>query len=580
MLPINSVAQAYTEQQQRQANIGDTQANTLQRLMQVAIGNWELQNAQRQQQSRDEMRNYLMREEAFQAAAGNPNATDPNAQSLAATQAATESPVEKSVRELTAKDQYYSRALRQAMILDDPESIKQFRMLADNNNTQLREARQALTTEQRKVADDIAGLAFNASGPDDLAHLVLQVDQLQGRKAALGLAAQFRSDPNDPSKFLFGDQEKAALARVVAGATKVSEQAQAMHWQFNEQKAAAEFADRQRRTESLIAERDARTEKLRSGIAAGGKDRGNLGPYQPEDQGKPVSIELRPEGSPVSATDLRQMQNDIAFQASGGLPPTGGSAATAAAQPLKSVEYIYPRKEDGSIDVSKGPIGTRGVTRDGKLVVLDAQGNPTTLEALGGGTEKERKATTISLQNATRNRLVQGAAKNAMERLSEIEKLYPNENASILISMHPEGLTESLVAAGIRSNQSKRQQQVDSHWRSFIDEAIPVFTGGLRGSDAFRRFLISQAPNMGAKNNAQIIDLFRKNIQGMDTAFANMAMSAYSSDPKFWGTRTWDGKPVTKEDVDAALQYTQERAAGAAAKSNVMQQADKILEGK
>jgi len=151
-----------------------------------------------------------------------------------------------------------------------------------------------------------------------------------------------------------------------------------------------------------------------------------------------------------------------------------------------------------------------------------------------------------------RAQLVIGAADNALRILDEIKKDYPNDNTSILMSTHPEGLVETAVSGGIKSMQSKHQQQVDTKWKGLIDEAIPVFTGGLRGSDTFRRFLIAQAPTMGAKNNKEILDMLEKNIKGMQSTFSDKAAQEFASHKEYWGVHD-DGSPVTQEDVDSAM---------------------------
>lgn len=73
---------------------------------------------------------------------------------------------------------------------------------------------------------------------------------------------------------------------------------------------------------------------------------------------------------------------------------TGGAAA------LKTTEFIYPKRDDGTIDQGAAPIGVRGVTKTGKIVVLDADGVPTTQGALGGGSAKESKGAGV-LDDAT-----------------------------------------------------------------------------------------------------------------------------------------------------------------------------------
>jgi hypothetical protein len=140
-------------------------------------------------------------------------------------------------------------------------------------------------------------------------------------------------------------------------------------------------------------------------------------------------------------------------------------------------------------------------------------------------------------QVAVRTKIVQAGAINAINRLNEIQKKFGSDaTASSFFGTHGENpITKGLYGAG-RSAQSQRQQEIDSDWGSFIDEAIPVFTGGLRGSDSFRQFLIQQAPQPGDKPGtvAEKVRLFRENINGSSKVFFNK----FASDPNMWAPGT------------------------------------------
>lgn len=214
--------------------------------------------------------------------------------------------------------------------------------------------------------------------------------------------------------------------------------------------------------------------------------------------------------------------------------------------PLKQVEMIYPKKPDGTVDETQPPLGTRGVTKDGKMVVLDADGNKTTMQELGGGTAKESKSSRVGVTNVVRQGIVKAGVTNSLARLNEIEKDYGDTSTSSFFGQHADSpATRALYGAG-KSTMSAKQQKVDAAWASFIDEAIPVFTGGLRGSDSFRKFLIEQAPGPGDKPAAQQEKrrLLRANIEGTSKAFFNK----FASDPSFWAPGT---KP---EDVEVVKQ--------------------------
>lgn len=205
---------------------------------------------------------------------------------------------------------------------------------------------------------------------------------------------------------------------------------------------------------------------------------------------------------------------------------------------LKGVEMVYA---DG--DQSKQPIGARGVTATGRIIYVDAEGHQT--PTLAGLTAKEGKSKNVAVRDTVRGNLVEGSAFNAMNRLDEIEKAHGGKTTSVLFGQDPKGIGESMVHGAGRSMQSGNQQDIDAKWSSFIDEAIPVFTGGLRGSDAFRRFLIGQAPGPGTKPEvvAEKMRLFRQNIAGTQRAFANK----FAQDPSMWGPG------VTKEQAQAAV---------------------------
>lgn len=270
--------------------------------------------------------------------------------------------------------------------------------------------------------------------------------------------------------------------------------------------------------------------------------------------------------------DQRQQEIDIKKQKETRLR-SAAARGTGTSGPLKQVEILYDDKGE--------PVGTRGITKTGRIVTMDINGNQTTgggggaagapgetnIDAeghqtptlAGAKTAKERKASNVNVRDTVRSNLVAAGARNALARLDEIEKKYGDtETTSILFGQEPKGLLEAGAHAGVRSMQSDKQQQVDALWGSFIDEAIPVFTGGLRGSDAFRRFLIAQAPVTGSKAGsvAERRRLFRQNIIGTQQAFAQgkplppfaqNALNAYANDPKMWAPG------VTKQQVDQVV---------------------------
>lgn len=79
------------------------------------------------------------------------------------------------------------------------------------------------------------------------------------------------------------------------------------------------------------------------------------------------------------------------------------SAAAGGKSNLKSVEFIYPKGQDGKPDQSQAPIGTRGVTKSGKIIQLDIEGNVLNPRAAGGGTAKEAAALAAKGQKSITN---------------------------------------------------------------------------------------------------------------------------------------------------------------------------------
>lgn len=196
-----------------------------------------------------------------------------------------------------------------------------------------------------------------------------------------------------------------------------------------------------------------------------------------------------------------------------------------------------------------------GWTPSGRHIKLDDPGRAVPGKDPGSG----------GAQATVRANLVLGAANNALDRLKEIETKYPNENVSLLLQSHSEGLVGAGAESLYRRTQSDKQLAVDQSWRNLITEAIPVLTGGLRGSDSFRRFLIQESPLSGTSTGARTEGrrMLKANIEGMkaifenkpapagfDPSFVTKMVDAYASDPKYWAPGT------TKEQVDATVNAT------------------------
>lgn len=136
-----------------------------------------------------------------------------------------------------------------------------------------------------------------------------------------------------------------------------------------------------------------------------------------------------------------------------------------------------------------------------------------------------------------RSSLVLGAAANSLNRLNEIEThaLESGEKpkVSLIFGNHPDSIMGKGRDALIRSGLSEEQQKTDALYGSMIDEAIPVFTGGLRGSDAFRKFLVGQLPQQGDDDKTvdEKLRVFKANIEGMQHTFS----TNFKNNPANWG---------------------------------------------
>lgn len=212
---------------------------------------------------------------------------------------------------------------------------------------------------------------------------------------------------------------------------------------------------------------------------------------------------------------------------------------------VKGVEYIYPKGEDGKPDQTKPPLGTRGTTSTGKILYMDADGNQTTAAAMAGGTAKEGKGGGGNQQATVRANLVKGSATNALRLLDEVEQKFPSATTSSYFGYHADNpLTKGATAGAKGLTMNQKDRQIDAQWAGIIEEVGPVLSGGLRNSDAFRRFLIDQAPALGddKKTVASKIKILRDNVAGSSSYF----FDKFAGDPKMWGAG------VTKEQIEAA----------------------------
>lgn len=137
----------------------------------------------------------------------------------------------------------------------------------------------------------------------------------------------------------------------------------------------------------------------------------------------------------------------------------------------------------------------------------------------------------VAMKDTVRSQLVEGAASNALNRLKEADKFGGDQNlrASPFFGAHSDGVLSNLTQGVGRSALPTSQKNKDSLIAGIVDESIPVFTGGLRSSDSFRQFVISQVPRSpgdDAESTKEKWRIFRENVSGQRNAFRNKFLSS------------------------------------------------------
>jgi hypothetical protein len=128
---------------------------------------------------------------------------------------------------------------------------------------------------------------------------------------------------------------------------------------------------------------------------------------------------------------------------------------------------------------------------------------------------------------------VAASANNSLRLLDSIQKEFGDEaTTSFIFGEQPKGQIGKAVLAGEKQLVSAKAQKLDARANSFIDEAGPAFTGGLRVNSSFREFLLHQLPQYGdppevAKEKWKN---FKENISGASNTFKK----AYSGNPDYW----------------------------------------------
>lgn len=185
--------------------------------------------------------------------------------------------------------------------------------------------------------------------------------------------------------------------------------------------------------------------------------------------------------------------------------------------------------------------------KDGNLIRV----NPGTgaIEPFKGSTEGLHKESAPGKTGGgaagnTRNNLVKAGANNSIARIKELTDTFGDSpKTSVMFGQHGDGVISRGTHALGQAALSKDQQQIDASYASIVDEAIPVFTGGLRGSDAFRKFLMGQLPGPGDSDETaqEKLRLFQDNINGTLNTFSG----AVQKNPEF----------VSKEAAGSGVEY-------------------------
>lgn len=187
---------------------------------------------------------------------------------------------------------------------------------------------------------------------------------------------------------------------------------------------------------------------------------------------------------------------------------------------------------------------------DGSLVRVNATTGETQPIEGSKGLVKPKAGGSSSGSINTRNALVVGAANNAIDRMNELKQdgggQFPT--TSVMFGQHGDGVFSRSAHALGQSALSKEQQKIDAGYASLVDEAIPVFTGGLRGSDAFRRFLLGQVPQPGDSPETanEKMRLFEANIKGTLKTF----QGAFSSNKAFHAESGGDNSLTDAEQAE------------------------------
>jgi hypothetical protein len=162
---------------------------------------------------------------------------------------------------------------------------------------------------------------------------------------------------------------------------------------------------------------------------------------------------------------------------------------------------------------------------------------------------------------------VAASANNSLRLLDSIQKEFGDEaTTSFIFGEQPKGQIGKAALAVEKQVVPAKAQKLDARANSFIDEAGPAFTGGLRVNSSFREFLLHQLPQYGdppevAKEKWKN---FKENISGASNTFKK----AYSGNPDYWskddkGTLVGDPDAYTKEG-QPALGSSQKQAPQAA----------------
>ena len=252
---------------------------SIQSMLQDQQGDQQAQQAQQaEQQTAQRGRALAIQQEI----SGPPNASKPDTPSANQQEAYQMTPVDQSVKELTARSQQVNAQYRlaaQSAAIGSPEAAAQMKTLApirDNIETQLRTARAEQATQNEKKAQQVAQIAGDVNSPDDLRDFVKFVRTNISPDQARKITSQLRADPQDPSQFLWGPPEQKLMKNLRDQYTTISEQQTIANQKLIREGAEASRALAEKRAATAEKQKDAELAIRQAAVGVAERKENNL----------------------------------------------------------------------------------------------------------------------------------------------------------------------------------------------------------------------------------------------------------------------------------------------------------------